>query len=375
MALKLIKIKVMEFKKIKLSATFLLIIIAMFFGALSSVLALIIIGAGNFKMPFIGKINYADSNLGGNVVIEQPRNVVIEQDQQLTRVENDLLPTVFNIYPIKKGTDVLSKAYLESEALGRGINLTADGWFLTTSEAVKDLKANYYLVGYQSKKYQSEYFTEDKSAGLVFGKISGASNLPVAKLGSASDLTLGQTLVLISSRNSLELVNISKIGYSAGSAADLILSSDKLEKRIFLNRTFDKFDEGSVLANLKGEVVGIVSGGSAIPVDYFSKNISQVLEKKQVARPLLGIEYLDLAQIDGTIEIADKGAYVAKDPIKGFAAYGLVKKGDLIKKVNDYELNAFFGLEEAVNKYRPGDRVDLLLLRDGKDLTIPIVFK
>lgn len=365
----------MEFKKIKLSATFLLIIIAMFFGALSSVLALIIIGAGNFKMPFIGKINYADSNLGGNVVIEQPRNVVIEQDQQLTRIENDLLPTVFNVYPIKKGVDALSKAYLESEVLGHGVNLTADGWFLTTAETVKDLKANYQLVGYQSKKYQSEYFTEDKSAGLVFGKISGASNLPVAKLGSASDLTLGQTLVLISSRNSLELVNISKIGYSAGSAADLILSSDKLEKRIFLNKSFNKFDEGSILANLKGEVVGIVSGGSAIPVDYFSKNISQVLEKKQVARAFLGVEYLDLAQVDGTIEVADKGAYVAKEPIKGVAAYGLVKKGDLIKKVNDYELNAFFGLEEAVNKYRPGDRVDLLLSRGGKDLTIPVVFK
>ena len=112
--------------------------------------------------------------------------------------------------------------------MGHGVNLTADGWFLTTAETVKDLKANYQLVGYQSKKYQSEYFIEDKSAGLVFGKISGASNLPVAKLGSASDLTLGQTLVLISSRNSLELVNISKIVILG--SADLILSSDELKK-------------------------------------------------------------------------------------------------------------------------------------------------
>lgn len=365
----------MEFKKIKFSATFLVIIIAMLFGSLSGVLALIIIGAGNFKIPFLGKINYSDPNLGGNVVIEQPRNVVIEQDQQLTRIENDLLPTIFNIYSLKKGTDVLSKAYSESEVLGHGINLTADGWFLTTSEVIKEPKTTYHLIGYQSKKYQSEYFTEDKPAGLTFGKISGASNLPVAKLGSASDLTLGQTLVLISSRNSLELVNISKIGYSAGSASELILSSDKLEKRIFLNKSLDKFDEGGVLANLKGEVVGIISGGSAIPVDYFSKTISQVLEKKQVARAYLGIEYLDLAQIDGLIETADKGAYVAKEPVKGVAVYGLIKKGDLIKKVNDYELNAFFGLEEAVNKYRPGDRVDLLISRAGKDLTIPVVFK
>ncbi len=362
----------MEFKKIKFSATFLLIIIAMFFGALSGVLTLIIVGIGNFKMPFIGKINYSDSNLLGNVVIEQPRNVIIEQDKQVTRVENDLLPTIFNIYHAKKANEILSKAYLESELLGRGVNLTADGWFLTTAEVIKDIKTNYHLIGYQNKKYQSEYFIEDKSTGLVFGKISEVSNLPVAKLGSSADLTLGQTLALISSRNSLELVNISKISYSDKS---LILSSDKLEKRIFLNKSLDKFDEGSILANLKGEVVGIVSGGSVIPVDYFSKNISQVLEKKQIIRANLGIEYLDLAQIDGLIEIAEKGAYVIKEPIKGVAAYGLIKKGDLIKKVNDYELNSFLGLAEAVNKYRPGDRIDLLLSRAGKDLIISVVVK
>lgn len=365
----------MGIKKIGFSSTFVMIMIAMFFGALSGVLALVIVGAGNLKIPFVGKINYSDPGLGGNVVIEQPRNVVIEQDKQLTRVENDLLPTIFNIYHPKKGVDVLSKAYPEADLLGRGINLTADGWFLTTSEAIKDLKASYSLVGYQSKKYSSEYLTDDKSAGLVFGKISGASNLPVARLGSASDLTLGQTLVLISSRNSLELVNISKIGYPNGSISDLTLSSDKLEKRIFLNRKFDKSDEGCVLANLKGEIVGIISEGGAVPVDYFSKNVSQVLEKKQVSRAFLGIEYLDLAQIDGLIEVAEKGAYVIKDPAKGVASYGLVKKGDIIKKVNDYELNAFLGLEEAVNKYRPGDRVDLLLSRAGKDLTISVVFK
>lgn len=365
----------MEFKKIKFSATFLLILIAMFFGSLSSVLALIIIGAGNFKMPFFGKINYSDPGLGGSIIIEQPRNVIIEQDKQLTRIENDLLPTIFNVYSIKKGSDVLSKAYLESEVLGRGVNLTADGWFLTTSEVIKNPKINYHLIGYQNKKYQSEYFTEDKSTGLIFGKISGASNLPVVKLGSANDLTLGQTLVLISSRNSLKLVNVSKIGYSIDSISKLILSSDKLEKRIFLSETLDKLDEGAILANLKGEAVGIVSGGEVISVDYFSRAISQVLEKKQVVRAHLGIEYLDLAQIDGLIEIADKGAYVVKDPVSGVASYGLVKKGDLIKKVNDYELNVFFGLEEAVNKYRSGDRVDLLISRAGKDLTIPVVFK
>lgn len=349
----------------------------MFFGAVSGVLTLIIIGMSNFKMPFFGNINYNNNpnNLESKIIIEQPRNVIVSQDKQLTKIENDLLPTIFNIYHFKKGNETLANVYSQSEILGRGVSLTADGWFLTTAEVIKDFKSKYSLVGYQNKKYQTEYLVGDKATGLVFGKINGAVNLPVINFGSSNDLTLGQTLVLVSSRNSLNVVTISKIGYDNNSVSDLILNSDKLTKRIFLNKKIDQADEGSILVNFKGEVVGIISNGSAIPVDFFSKKIAQVLDKKQTSRPSLGIDYLDLAQVDGLIEIAEKGAYVIKDPIKGTAVFGLIKKGDIIKKVNDDELNAFLGLAETLNKYQIGNKIDLLVSRQGKDLTIPVVLK
>ena len=365
----------MEFKKIKLSRTFLVIFLAMVFGAVSGVLTLIIVGAGNFKIPFWGKLNYADSNLSGNVVIEQPRNVIVEQDKQLARVENDLLPAILNIYHEKKGTDPLSRAYLDGDSLAKGFILTADGWFVTVAEAVKDQKNSYVAVGYQSKKYQAGNFLEDKATGIAFGKVSGASNLPVAKLGTAKDLTLGQSLVAISSRNGMQAVNISKIGYRFGSPAEIALSSDYFKKKIFLNRELDESYNGGVLANFKGEVVGVIHGGSAIPVDYLNSVISQVLEKQKISRASLGVDYIDLSQVDGLSDLSDKGAYVSKDPIKGAAAYGLVKKGDLIKKVNDDELNAFSGLAEVINKYRSGDRVDLSIVRSGKEIKVSIVLK
>ncbi len=359
---------------IKFSNSFYFIILAIFFGALSGILGFIIIGTGNFKIPFVGTINYAGSNLDSNIVIQQPRSVVLEQDTQIQQIENDLLPTVINVYRTNKSTDPLSSAYTQSDVLGRGFVLTADGWVISTAKAISNLKGQYSAVGYQNKKYALDNFLLDNATGVIFGHMA-ASNLSVAKIGRSSDLHLGQTVVVVSGRNQLSLTTIAKIGYDLRQNKDLALNSDYLRKRIYLAQTLSDDFEGGLLVNFKGEVIGIISGGSAIPADYFSTVMTQVLSKQQITRATLGVDYLDLSQIDGLIAFGDKGAYVVYEPLKDTAAYGVVKKGDVIKKVNDIELNNFVGLAEAVSNYQPNDRVELLVNRGGQDLTVAVTLK
>jgi len=358
----------------KPSNIFLLIILAIFFGALSGILGVIIIGAGNFRLPFFGQINYASSGLGNQIVIEQPRSVIVNQDTQVQQVENDLLPAVISLYNSKNSADPLSAAYSDRDVLGRGFVLTADGWVVSTAGSLSNLKGSYSAVGYQNKKYALSGLISDSATGIVFAKMP-AANLPVARLGKSSDLQLGQTIIIVSDRDQLIVSNISKIGYRFTQSKDLILSSDSFRKRIYFSQTLDNSYEGALAVNFKGEVIGIISGGSAVPVDYFSNIINDVLKSQKVLRAALGIDYIDLAQADGLINLSDKGAYVAYEPLKGTAAYGLVKKGDIIKKVNDNELNAFAGLADAVNAYRMNDKVDLVLSRGGKDMTVSVTLK
>lgn len=357
--------------KLKFSQSFWILIAAIVVGGLSGILGFIIIGTGDFKIPFVGKLDYGNNNLDQNIVIEQPRSVVIEQDKQINQIENDVLPAIANLYHAKKSTDPMMAAYADKELLGRGVMLTADGWIISTASAISNLKLTYAAVGYQNKKYDLKPVVADGATGLVFAKVE-AANLPVVKFGKSSELNIGQTVVAVGGQDELMVVNISKIGYKFGQSKDLVLSSDILNKRIFLDRQLPETYDGGVLVNFKGEVVGIISGGSAIPADNFNNILTGVLEKKQVVRASLKLDYIDLAQVDGLIALADKGAYVAYEPLKATAAFGLIKKGDIIKKVNDIELNAFVGLSEAVNKYRMGDKVEILLSRDGKDLTVSV---
>ena len=357
------------------SQSFKVIILSVSFGLIAGFLGLVIFGLNNFKIPFLGTINYADPNLNQSVVIQQPRSVILEQDLQIQKLENTLLPTMLNVYPLKKTSiDPLNSAYSEQDLLGRAFALTSDGWLITSADIVSNKKIKYAVVGYQNKTYETKEIIVDSATGLAFIKIDSA-NQPVAKIGASNNLHVGQTVGLVGSRHSLSLSNIAKIGYYLNNNKSLIFNSDILNKRIYLiNQVVDGGD-GSILVNLKGEVVGIMVGDAVVPSDSFEPVIDQVLGNKKIARPSLDIDYIDLSQIDGVIGWGDRGAYVVYEPLKGTSGYGLIKKSDIIKKVNDRELNSFVSLSEAINEFKAGDRVDLLIARGDKEISIQVILK
>jgi C-terminal processing protease CtpA/Prc len=89
-------------------------------------------------------------------------------------------------------------------------------------------------------------------------------------------------------------------------------------------------------------------------------------------------EDLPEGSIGVRIELKD-AMIVVKEPIKGGPAdkAGL-KPGDILVKVNDYEVKEKvddFELERAVReivRHKPGDKVKLGVKRDGKDMTVEV---
>jgi S1-C subfamily serine protease len=319
---------------------------------------------------YFGRVNVSDAKNDQQIVIEQPRNVIVQADVQFTQVENDLLPALINIYDLKKETTNLNKLYLPSELLGQGFVLTADGWAVTSKNAIANLKYQYQVVGYQMKEYEIGDFIVDDATGLVFGKMS-ANNLTVAKIGNDTDLQTGQNVV-VSNGKKLVTARIKDIGYNFKVRADAVQSSESLNKQIFLDVPLDSFPDGAVVANLKAEIIGVIAAGRVVPIDYLKTAINQALGGQKITRPVLGIDYIDLAQVDGLGEISDRGALVSGAPAKTSPASGKLKDGDRIKKVNDQELNVYQGLSEVLIQYKKGDKVDFLVTRNGQDQTVEI---
>lgn len=351
-----------------------IIALAVVFGFVAGILAYVFIALGGNRIPLFGQINIADSGWNNQIVIDQPRSVVVEQDIRLEQIENDVWPTLVSIYYAKSSNSALSQTYVPAEVLAGGVVITADGWIISSRKALPSLIGNYEAVGYQAKKYALNKFIEDKTTGLVFGRFQ-AGNAPVAKLGDSNSLRVGQTLALVSKNNGLTLVNVKKIGYLFASSDDLIISSEELNKKIILNTDLSQEIDGSPLVNLKGELVGLVSGGQIVPVNYFKNIINQVLENQKIIRPILGLKYIDLAQVDGLIGRGDKGALVYGSAPRASRLYGLILDGDIIKKVDDVEINSRNSLAELINTYKSGDQLELLVQRGDQELKIETILK
>lgn len=359
----------------KIRTELLLIIgLTVIIGFVSGVLGYVFIALGGNRIPLFGQINISDSGWNNQIVIDQPRSVVVEQDIQVKQIENDVLPTLVNIYSAKKSNIPLSQAYLPSEILAGGVAITADGWIISTKKSLPALAGNYEVIGYQSKNYKISKFVEDKTTGIVFGK-SDAGNLTVSKMGNSSDLRAGQTLAIVSKNSGIRLVNVEKIGYRFKAASDLVVSSDELNKEIILNVDLTTEINGSVLVNLKGELMGIITGGKVIPVNYFKNMIGTVLQGKDITRPTLSVKYFDLSHIDGLIGYGDKGALVYSAPPKTSPLYGQILAGDVIKKVDDIEINSSQSLSELLSSYKIGDKTEFLIQRSGQESRFEITLK
>ena len=69
--------------------------------------------------------------------------------------------------------------------------------------------------------------------------------------------------------------------------------------------------------------------------------------------------------------VSDKGGATVLEVTKGSPAEKAgIKKGDIIRKINDTKIDNPDMLFETVHDYKPGDKVKILFTRDGKDQTV-----
>ena len=142
-------------------------------------------------------------------------------------------------------------------------------------------------------------------------------------------------------------------------------------------------NSGGALVNLAGELIGIntaiatrtgsYSGYSfAVPSTLVKKVMNDLMEFGTVQRGLLGVNIIDispeLGEYLGKDFSVDQGVYIrGVNENSGGAEAGL-KEGDIIIGVDGRKTNTVANLQEIVARKRPGDKVEVEYLRDGKTI-------
>jgi serine protease Do len=274
---------------------------------------------------------------------------------------------------------------------GSGVIVTGDGYIMTNNHVV-DNADKIEVILTDKRVLQAKVIGKDKNTDLALIKIE-ANNLPIVKLGNSDDVRVGEWVLAVGYPLTLESTVTAGI-VSAKARQIGILSQDNIDPRnydpenppvsssiesfIQTDAVINRGNSGGALVNAKGELVGINSAiasqsgvyegyGFAIPVNLAKKVMDDFLKFGEVKRGFIGVTFQELnADVAKGLNIKEiNGLYVSSTVDEGAAAKAGIKKGDIIKKLDGSTVVTSAELQEKIGRMRPGDKVELTVLRDG----------
>lgn len=285
--------------------------------------------------------------------------------------------------------------YRKEKMRGTGFIITPDGFIITNkhvAQAAKPDTGEYRVILSAGKEYYAQLIGHDPLNDLSVIKIFD-KDLPSVELGDSDRLTIGMTVIAIGNAlgrydNSATKGIVSGLGRSLN-PSNYYGTSQPLENVIQTDASINLGNSGGPLADLAGRVVGVntaIEGagagiGFAIPINDIRQVITSVREEGRIVRPRIGVRYVmvtpELAK-DHKLP-ANAGAWVTTTDndlpavIPGSpAALAGVAAGDIILEVNAIKIENNKTLQSIIQRYKPGDRIGLRILR-GENIIIKVL--
>ncbi len=261
---------------------------------------------------------------------------------------------------------------------GSGVIVDADGTIVTNSHVVKDASDFEVTLG-DGRKFPARLLGVDSDTDLAALHID-ASGLQAARFGSSDELEPGDWVLAVGNPFGLDHTVTSGI-VSAKGRSDVGIAA--YEDFIQTDASINPGNSGGPLVNLDGQVVGIntaihsSSGGSdgigfAIPSSTVQSVLRGLESNGHVERGWLGVSLQALTpDLASSFGLADaRGALVAQVLPGSPAQKAGLEAGDVVRKLDGQKIESSKVLRERVAQVAPGTKVELVVLRAGKERTL-----
>lgn len=275
----------------------------------------------------------------------------------------------------------------EQASGGSGFLISADGYIVTNNHVVAGGPAGeavdrVTVTLFDGKEYTAEIVGRDPQSDIALLKIK-ANSLPFVAMADSKKSRVGDWVIAIGN----------PLGLSSSVTAGIISA---LQRNIGAGGAYDRFiqtdtainpgNSGGPLFNLRGEVIGInnrlispiganIGVGFAIPAEEAAPVIESLKKGVRPERGYLGISITtvgeDLADALGLEK--NRGEFVQRVvPGEGGEKAGL-KEGDIVLKVDGRDVSPEATLSYIVANIKPGTRIPLDILREGKPMRLNAV--
>lgn len=282
---------------------------------------------------------------------------------------------------------------------GSGVIISKDGYIVTNNHVVEGADEITVKLN-DERELKGRVIGTDPDTDLALLKIEG-DDFPTIPVGDSDALKVGEWVLAVGNPFNLNsTVTAGIVSAKARSIGTTAANGQAASIQSFIqtDAAINSGNSGGALVNAAGELVGInamlysptgaYSGyGFAIPTNLMTKVVSDLKVYGTVQRALLGIKGGDFTtdlQMDDEVvkemekrmeELGVKDGILVAQVIEGGSSAGILKENDVITKMDGKKLHKFTDLQEALSKHRPGDKVQLTIVRDKKEKEVTITLK
>ena len=266
-----------------------------------------------------------------------------------------------------------------SSALGSGFVISADGFIVTNNHVIEgadEIEVEFF----SGERLAAKVIGTDKNTDIAVLKVDSAAPLPFVSFGDSDTARVGDWVVAMG--NPLgQGFSVSAGIVSARNRALSGIYDDYIQTDAAINRG----NSGGPLFNLDGKVVGVntailsPNGGSigigfSMASNVVSRVVDQLTEYGEIRRGWLGVRIQDVDEdiaesIDGLDRAA--GAVVTGVP-EGPAKDAGILQGDVIVIFDGREVEDVRDLVQTVGNTEVGKAVDVVVVRDGEQVTLSV---
>ena len=345
-------------------------------------------------------VNLTPEQAAANPMLAARLNSLFPEERNSVLVNEACNRSVVNINTKSRQRDIFFQ--YESEDGGSGVVFDKQGHIITNFHVVEDAR-QIQVTLFNGSTYDAVPVGGDPVTDLAILKIEA----PVAELfpitfGDSGSLLVGEKIYAIGNPFGLERTFtsgvISNLNRSIGSQQ----RGRTIKQVIQIDAAINPGSSGGALLNTAGQLIGINTAiasrsgdnagvGFAIPVNTVARIVPMLIKDGKVLRADIGIYhvltaetggvYAALMEPDGAAALAGVvGPKLVIERVErpGFRSQSQTvtnDKPDLIIAINDKPVTSGEDFIGQIEENHPGDTITLTIIRNGKQLKIPVTLK
>jgi S1-C subfamily serine protease len=285
---------------------------------------------------------------------------------------------------------------------GSGFVIDDEGRILTNNHVVEGASKVTVKLGDSEKTYDAEVVGTDPATDIALLQVDApASEIHPLTLGRSAEAEVGDPVVAIGNPFGLDRTVTSGI-VSALQRQIQAPNGFSISHVIQTDAAINPGNSGGPLINAEGEVIGInaqiatggggngnVGIGFAIPIDTVRAEIEQLKSEGEVEHAFIGIsggtvtselaKALNLPVEEGVIVQsvvkdgpADEAGIEAGSTSATIDGEEVRLGGDIVTEVDGKKLKSMEELVEIIQESKPGDELELTILRNGREKTAEV---